>query len=241
MRKKVLHFCTKCVIIQSAIRKVKNMTTGERIKKRRKELDISVDILAEKIGVDRSTIYRYERGDIEKVPISVLEPVAKALHTTVSFLMGWNDSPSRSPLPTAEEFEKYGLRPITKKRVPLLGNIPCGEPKYADEDIECYVEIGNDVKADFCLRAKGDSMIGARIHDGDLVFIRSTPQVDNGQIAAVIIDDEATLKRVYYYPENNMMILKPENSKYKDLIYLGDQLETVRILGLAVGLWTETF
>ena len=215
-------------------------STGNRIKKLRIEHGMSQEDLARKLGYShKSAINKIELG-INGVPSSKIVLLSKIFGVSISYLL-CDDSSSRSSRPTAEEFEKYGLRPITKKRVPLLGNIPCGEPKYADEDIECYVEIGNDVKADFCLRAKGDSMIGARIHDGDLVFIRSTPQVDNGQIAAVIIDDEATLKRVYYYPENNMMILKPENSKYKDLIYLGDQLETVRILGLAVGLWTETF
>lgn len=195
---------------------------------------------ASELGLPYTTYINYEK-ELREPDSETLEMLANHYDVSVDYLIGRSENPVKEKLPTAEDFSRYGLRPITKKRVPLLGNIPCGEPKYADEDIEGYVEIGNDVKADFCLRAKGDSMIGARIHDGDLVFIRSTPQVDNGQIAAVIIDDEATLKRVYYYPENNMMILKPENSKYKDQIYLGDQLETVRILGLAVGLWTETF
>ena len=188
--------------------------------------------LSRKTNIPAAVISQYRSGRYKPMQDRV-DIISKALNVSPAWLMGLSD--------TEIDFSRYGLRPVTKKRVPLLGNIPCGEPKYADEDIECYVEIGNDVKADFCLRAKGDSMIGARIHDGDLVFIRSMPQVDNGRIAAVIIDDEATLKRVYYYPENNMMILKPENSKYKDLIYVGQQLETVRILGLAVGLWTETF
>lgn len=217
------------------------MSTGQIIKKLRESHGMSQEDLAKRLGYKTKSAVSKIESDMRDVSQSTISDLSRIFNVSPSYILGFTDSPSRSPLPTAEEFEKYGLRPITKKRVPLLGNIPCGEPKYADEDIECYVEIGNDVKADFCLRAKGDSMIGARIHDGDLVFIRSTPQVDNGQIAAVIIDDEATLKRVYYYPENNMMILKPENSKYKDLIYLGDQLETVRILGLAVGLWTETF
>ena len=195
---------------------------------------------ASELGLPYTTYINYEK-ELREPNSETLVMLANHYDVSVDYLIGRSENPVKEKLPTAEDFSRYGLRPITKKRVPLLGNIPCGEPKYAAEDIECYVEIGNDVKADFCLRAKGDSMIGARIHDGDLVFIRSTPQVDNGQIAAVIIDDEATLKRVYYYPENNMMILKPENSKYKDLIYIGDKLEPVRILGLAVGLGTETF
>ena len=211
-----------------------------RLKYLREKSGKTIRETASELGLPYTTYINYEK-ELREPNSETLVMLANHYDVSVDYLIGRSENPVKEKLPTAEEFEKYGLRPITKKRVPLLGNIPCGEPKYADEDIECYVEIGNDVKADFCLRAKGDSMIGARIHDGDLVFIRSTPQVDNGQIAAVIIDDEATLKRVYYYPENNMMILKPENSKYKDLIYLGDQLKTVRILGLAVGLWTETF
>ena len=214
-----------------------------RLKELREQRGKNIRDTANELGMPYTTYINYEKG-LREPNSETLILLANHYGVSIDYLIGRSDNrdtPSRSSLPTPEEFEKFGLRPVTKRRVPLLGNIPCGEPKYADEDIECYVEIGNDVKADFCLRAKGDSMIGARIHDGDLVFIRSTPQVDNGQIAAVIIDDEATLKRVYYYPENNMMILKPENSKYKDLIYLGDQLATVRILGLAVGLWTETF
>ena len=91
-----------------------------------------------------------------------------------------------------------------------------------------------DIDADFCLTAKGDSMINARIYDGDIVFIKKMPIVDNGDIAAVIIDDEATLKRVYYYPEKNKLVLQAENPKYEPFVYLNEELEQIRILGKAV-------
>ena len=91
-----------------------------------------------------------------------------------------------------------------------------------------------DIKADFCLAAKGDSMINARIHDGDIVFIRVTPTVNNGDIAAVIIDENATLKRVYYYPQQNKLVLNAENPKYEPLIYITEELNNIRILGKAV-------
>ena len=91
-----------------------------------------------------------------------------------------------------------------------------------------------DIDADFCLRAKGESMIGARILDGDLVFIRSQSQVDNGEIAAVLIGDEATLKRIYYYPQQNRLMLNAENPAFAPLIYIGDELEQIKILGKAV-------
>ena len=116
----------------------------------------------------------------------------------------------------------------------MLGEIACGEPIYTNEDFETFVEASMEINADFCLTAKGDSMIGARIHDGDVVFIKEQPIVDNGQIAAVIINDEATLKRWYYYPDKNKLVLTPENPKYEPLVYVGEELDTIRCLGKAV-------
>ena len=75
--------------------------------------------------------------------------------------------------------------------------------------------------------------------DGDIVFIREQPMVNNGEIAAVIIDDEATLKRVYYYPEKQKLMLVPENTKYEPLVYIGEELEQIRILGLAVAFQSD--
>jgi repressor LexA len=116
----------------------------------------------------------------------------------------------------------------------MLGEIACGEPIFADEDREHCVMVDMDIDADFCLTAKGDSMINARINDGDIVFIKEMPIVENGEIAAVIIGDEATLKRVYYYKEQNKLVLNPENPKYEPLVYLNDELNSIRILRKAV-------
>lgn len=126
------------------------------------------------------------------------------------------------------------IRSIKIKRFPMLGEIACGQPLFADENHETYIDASADIKADFCLTAKGDSMIGARIQDGDVVFIKSQPMVENGQIAAVIIDDEATLKRWYYYPDKSKLVLTPENPAYEPLVYVGEELNTVRCLGKAV-------
>ncbi len=101
------------------------------------------------------------------------------------------------------------------------------------------MEAGASIRADFCLRARGNSMIGARIHDGDIVFIQKQDMVQDGEIAAVIIDDEATLKRVNYYPERDLLILKAENSHYEDLIYSGEELNHIRILGRAVAFQSD--
>ncbi len=131
------------------------------------------------------------------------------------------------------------IYPIELKRFPLLGEIACGEPRFASEDRESYVEASTDIQADFCLKAKGDSMINARIQDGDIVFIREQPSVYNGEIAAVVIDDEATLKRVFYYPEKDLFILKAENPKYDDLVYSKSELDNIRILGKAIAFQSD--
>ena len=220
------------------------MTIGEIIKKYREENKISQRQFAARCGISNGYISMIENGvnpstgEAPKPSLSALKGIARGMNTTLQNLFTLADDLEVS-IESDLDPAKYGLRPIKKIKLPLLGNISCGEPKYADEDRESYIETGTNVNADFCLRANGDSMTGARINDGDIVFIRSMPQVENGQIAAVIIDDEATLKRVYYYPENNMMILKPENSKYKDLIYIGQQLEDVHILGLAVAFQSD--
>ena len=98
---------------------------------------------------------------------------------------------------------------------------------------------GTDINADFCLKAKGDSMTGTRILDGDIIFIKQMPMVNNGEIAAVIIGDEATLKRVYYYPEKQKLVLQAENPKYEPLVYIGEELNEIRILGKAVAFQSD--
>lgn len=128
---------------------------------------------------------------------------------------------------------------IETKKFPLLGEIACGEPMYADEDLESYVTVGTDIEADFCLKCKGDSMINARILDGDIVFIRKQSMVDNGEIAAVIIDNEATLKRVEYFRNQNLLLLKAENPKYETLTYNNETLDQIRILGKAVAFQSD--
>lgn len=198
------------------------MTTGERIKERRKALGLSAEYVAERLGVSPATIYRYEKGDIEKMPGNILEPISRILNTTPAFLMGWEDS----ALPD-------NILPMPKtKTIPLLGVIACGEPILAAENIEGDVAMPEHVTADFALRCKGDSMIEARIYDGDIVYIRQQPSVDNGEIAAVLIGDEATLKRVYVYPEK--LVLSPANHNYEPFIYVGEEIASIRILGKAV-------
>lgn len=116
----------------------------------------------------------------------------------------------------------------------MLGEIACGEPIWAEEDKESYVMADCNIKADFCLKAKGDSMINARINHGDVVFIRQQSIVDNGEIAVVIIDNEATLKRVYFDRANGKLVLSAENPAYPPMVYTGEELNEIRILGKAI-------
>lgn len=210
------------------------MNIGQRIKKRREQLGLTQEELATITGYkSRSSINKIEL-DGRGLPQSKIVSFAKALNTTPAYLMGWEEEKKE------DEIYKYkNIYPIELKKFPLLGEIACGEPIFCVEDRESYVLAGADIKADFCLKAKGDSMINARILDGDIVFIRKQSLVENGEIAAVIVDDEATLKRVSYFKDKNMLILKPENPKYNDLIYMDNELEQIRILGKAVAFQSD--
>lgn len=201
------------------------MTTGQRMKNRRKAIGLSAEKVAEILGVSPATIYRYENGDIEKVPGDRLGPIASALQTTPAYLMGWTDG-DRDALPA-------NVIPMPEMRkIPLVGTIACGEPILAEENIEEYISIPKHIKADFALTCKGDSMINARIFDGDIVYIRQQDTVESGEIAAVLIDNEATLKRVRLFDDH--ISLEPENPMYKPFVYWNEEMNSVRILGKAV-------
>lgn len=208
------------------------MTVGSRIRDFRKRLGLSVDDVAEKLKKNRATIYRYESDDIENLPAPILEPLAKVLQTTPAELMGWEQSPA----PVSDDLPA-NVFPIQTKKVPLLGTIAAGVPIYADENFDGYRECTKDIDADFCLKIQGDSMIGARINDGDIVFIRKQPDVDNGEIAAVLIEDEATLKRVY--KEKDSLILQAENPKYAPIVYTAESYIECRIMGKAVAFQSD--
>lgn len=209
----------------------------KNIKKRRTELKLTQTELATKMGyADKSMIAKIEKGLID-LPQSKIIAFANALQTSPGDLMGWdNDQPSKeidySSIP--------GIMPLpysSGKTVPLIGDIACGTPILADENIEKEVRLPEDISADFCLRCKGDSMINARIYDGDIVFIRQQPSVENGEIAAVLIDDtadiaETTLKRVYIYDSKVMLVA--ENPKYPPMSFEKEEMNSVRILGKAV-------
>lgn len=212
-------------------------TIGSRIRNRREELGLSQDELGKRLGYkSRSSINKIEL-DQRNLTQSKIKAIAEALETTPAYIMGWDEPDQKLDKENLKFFDN--LFPIETKKFPLIGNIACGKPILADEQFEAYIEAGANIKADFCLRAKGDSMIGARIYDGDIVFIRKQEMVDDGEIAAVLIDDEATLKRVYYDQESNVIQLFAENPQHKTMRFAGEELDHIRILGKAVALQTD--
>lgn len=198
----------------------------DRLKQAMEAAGLNQSELAKLANVRQSSISDWLKGRYLAKQDKV-DALAKALNVSQAWLMGIDDDIPFEKLPD-------NILPIRRKQVPLLGNIACGEPIYADEDWQGNVAVEDNTKADFCLRAKGDSMIGARIYDGDIVFIRKQPTVENGEIAAVLIGDEATLKRVSYDLEAGILTLYPENPMHKPLRYEGEELETIRILGKAI-------
>lgn len=204
------------------------------IKAKRLELNITQSELAKRMGyADKSMIAKIEKGAVD-LPQSKIIAFAEALQTTPGELMGLVENETEIPI-------LKNVYPIKLKRFPILGEIACGKPKYTNESRESYIMAGTEIKADFCLIAKGDSMINARIFDGDIVFIKKQDIVDNGEIAAVVTnnDSEATLKRVFYYQEKALLILKAENPNYTDLIYQDEELNDVHILGKAIAFQSD--
>ncbi len=201
---------------------------AQKIKELRVANDMTLEQVADIVGVGKSTVRKWETGMIANMRRDKIAALAKALHTTPEYLMGWST-----------EIEISNLFKIETKKFRLLGNIACGEPIFADEQMDLYVEAGANIQADFCLKASGDSMIGARIHDGDIVFIRQQDMVEDGEIAAVLIDDEATLKPVYYDREAGVLQLFAENPQYKTMRFSGEELDHIRILGKAVAFQSD--
>lgn len=201
------------------------MTIGEYIRQKRKEAGLSAEELGKKIGKNRATIYRYENNSIEKLPANVLVPLANALSITPGELIKRNgdDSPS---LPAGT------FKPVFKK-VPLLGYVAAGKPlEDLNQDVS-YVDVDGKYNVDFCVRVVGDSMIDMDIHDGDIVFAKSTPEVENGQVAVVEIDHEkACLKR--FYRSNGTITLISANPKYPPMVFNAENCESVTVRGLAV-------
>lgn len=199
------------------------MNIGQRLKQLRDAKDFTQEDVGKMIGVTKATINRYETGEID-IKRTVAIKLAEVFNVSPAYIMGWEDNQNI--------YSFDNIRPIKRKKFPILGEIACGKPIYCNEAYETYIEAAEDIQADFCLIAKGDSMINARIFDGDIIFIKEQPIVQNGEIAAVVIEDEATLKKIYI--KTDKIILRPENPVYDDIIYEKEDMNMVKILGKAV-------
>lgn len=201
-------------------------TFATRLTKLMEESNETTYTLADKLSLTPATISRYANGLMcPKVPTVI--SLAQIFDVSDTWLMGY-DTPK----------EKISnIIPLQKvKKIPLLGRIACGTPILAEENISEYLVLPDRVHADFALECKGDSMIDANINDGDIVYIKQQPTVENGEIAAVLINSEsnadATLKR--FYKNGDTVLLQPENSKYEPFIFTKDQMNQLRILGKVV-------
>lgn len=175
----------------------------------------------------------YETGSREP-DFETCEAIADIFNVDMDYLMGRTTTKRRNPVSSSSI--PAGFEPLPKMvKRPLVGSIACGQPITAEQNVEDYVDVPEDAQCDFCLRCKGDSMIDAGIHDGDIVYIHIQPEVENGQIAAVRIDGEATLKRVFWDEQQQVLQLAPCNPSMPPMIFTGPVLNTVHVEGKAVG------
>lgn len=213
-------------------------TFSERLRCLRKERDLSQMDLAKQLSISKSSINMYERGEREPC-FETLESIADYFNVDMDYLLGksnfknknaWLCSTDRAHEPI-DSLKNILPTPKTYS-VPLLGSIACGDPILAAENLDGEVDVPNHIHADFALRCKGDSMINARIFDGDIVYIRQQDMVENGEIAAVLVEDEATLKRVHLYDDH--IVLSPENPTHRPFMFWGEEMNRIRILGKAI-------
>lgn len=204
------------------------MTKGDKIRIAREAKGLTQEELGTVCGVSKQTIYKYEQGIITNIPSDKVELICNELDISPVYLMGWEAGES-APLPD-------NLTPIRFHQKPLVGSIACGTPILAEENITDYVDVPEHVHCDFALKCQGNSMIDLGVEDGDIVYIRSQPEVQNGQVAAVIVDgmeSEATLKKFFKY-ENHIMLI-PANSEEQPFAFYGEDMARVHVQGLAVG------
>lgn len=209
-------------------------TFSERLKSLRQEKGWSQQRLADELKLSKSSVNMYERGEREP-GFETMETIADLFNVDMNYLYGHTDVKIADPIVRSKRPTiPPGFEPMPAMDVvPLVGRIACGTPITAEENIEQMVCVPSRWHSTFTLTCKGDSM-EPRIHDGDLVAIRSQPEVENGEIAAVRIGEEATLKHVYLH--ENFIELRPENPAFSSIILSRDDMNDVVIEGKAVGL-----
>ena len=197
----------------------------------RAEHNLTQKELGKIAGVSGAAISAWELGD-RSPKIKPLQNICLYFGIDINSFVDESSDTYKMALPS-------NILPLHKmKKVPLVGQIACGTPILAEQNIEDYIDLPGHIRADFALTCRGDSMELAGIKDGDVVYIRSQKEVENGQIAAVMVgDDEATLKRFYY--DGGMIQLVAENRRYPPKVFVGDEINRVHVIGLAVA-YTHT-
>ena len=204
------------------------MSFSELLKQCRKQKGISQAELASKLGVTQQAVGKWESGKSSPDPATVAR-IAEILSTTADFLLGLYRPVSNVTTPEERFFGNYA-----ESLIPVIGTVKAGYGALAfEEDYGQEYARVKDPSNYFYLVVRGDSM-EPRIHDGDLVAIRSQPEVENGEIAAVRIGEEATLKHVYLH--ENFIELRPENPAFSSIILSREDMNAVVIEGKAVGL-----
>lgn len=216
------------------------MILGDFIKNYRREHGCSMEQFAKMTGLSKAYISILERNvnPVNGKPVipslETIKAVAQAINMDFNEVIAVLDGNQPVSLKKEENDVPPGFEPMPKmKKVPLIGAIACGDPITAIENRDGEIDAPEDMNCDFALRCKGNSMIGAGIHDGDAVYIHIQPEVKNGEIAAVRIGDEATLKRVYLHTD--YIELRPENAAYESIIRRREEMNDVHIEGKAVG------
>lgn len=202
----------------------------EQLKQLRATKGLTQSEMADLLGITQPAYNRYESGK-RKLDPDTLSKLADYFEVSIDQLLG-KQLMAFSTLGSLVANEVETFKPVRIQRLPLLGNIAAVKPIFANEEHEMMVET--EIRADFCLKVVGDSMIGAGIMDGDVVMIRKQPMVQNGEIAAVLIDDEATLKR--FYKTDSLITLISEKPAYPPIVYKPEDGRDILILGKAVGL-----
>lgn len=209
------------------------MKKGEIIKSERAKAGMTLQELGRILGVSKQTVQRYESGEISNIPSDKIEKMAEVFNVPPSHLLGWDDLYkyiSNMDIHAAVKRSNL-MSKIRLNSIPLLGTIAAGQPILAIENIEDYHYVGSNIKADFAITVKGDSMVNASIQSGDIAYIRKQDNLENGEIGAVLVDGEATLKR--FYKEDGVVTLVSENPKYRPMVYTNGDM---KILGKLVAL-----
>lgn len=187
--------------------------------------------LSKYIGVSNTAVNNWVNG-YTTPRMDKVDKICEFLGVTRSDL--FEKRSLKSPNPDLSKYGIISLENRRTKKIPILGEIACGVPIYAEETYNDYVEVDEDIKVDFALRTKGDSMIGDNIVDGDVVLVKKVSMVEPHEIAVVIINDEATLKRVKYDREKDILMLEASNPSVPTKLYSGEELEQINILGKVV-------